>query len=384
MSILRVTPEFGTVDNALEIGVAGMHFENYTSLFCHFGSMVVKAKFVNSTYILCKTPPTQRALVPRNGFSVPVKVSTDGEDESIVDSNVFYTYFNQIQLISLNPTSAFVGGNSTVVVVGESFIDTSFLTCYFGMHQVRATYVSSTEVTCNVPPISHGNYKVSVSLNGLYADKSSVSFAFNIFAKPIVSSIYPNRLLVQQKARVLLRGSHFAEIDDGVKAQCSFGVEGMSMAHVISDTEIECDAPVAHKASAHETQRIKIISERNSTEEQVVTSTAGKAVANEIQAITIASRGDKAEVQTVQSASMLPSQEIQTIVSTCSSRDEQQLFGIEVFPEIWEVQRLIVDAPPSTNITGFLLLNVTFSKKRTNTCQPAMNLIQVSARDRWC
>ena len=142
----------------------------------------------------------REALVPRNGFSVPVKVSTDGEDESIVDSNVFYTYFNQIQLISLNPTSAFVGGNSTVVVVGESFIDTSFLTCYFGMHQVRATYVSSTEVKCNVPPISPGNYKVSVSLNGLYADKSSVGFAFNIFAKPIMSSIYPNRLLVQQKA----------------------------------------------------------------------------------------------------------------------------------------------------------------------------------------
>ena len=135
------------------------------------------------------------------------------------------------------------------------------------------------------------------------------------------------------------------------------------MAHVISDTEIECDAPVAHKASAHETQRIKIIGERNNIEEQVVTSTAGKAVANEIQAITIASRGDKAEVQTGQSASVLPSQEIQTIVSTCSSRDEQQLFGIE-FSEIWEVQRLIVDAPPSTNITGFLLLNVTFSKKR--------------------
>ena len=38
MSILHVTPEFGTVDNALEIGVAGMHFENYTSLFCHFGA----------------------------------------------------------------------------------------------------------------------------------------------------------------------------------------------------------------------------------------------------------------------------------------------------------------------------------------------------------
>ena len=105
----------------------------------------MKAKFVNSTYILCKTPPTQRRVVPRNGFSVPVKVSTDGEDESAVDSNVFYTYFNQIQLIRLNPTSAFVGGNSTVVIVGESFIDTSFLS-YFGMHQVRATYVSSTEV----------------------------------------------------------------------------------------------------------------------------------------------------------------------------------------------------------------------------------------------
>ena len=71
--------------------------------------------------------------MPRNGFSVPVKVCRrDGEDESTVDSNVFYTYFSQIQLIRLNPTSAFVGGNSTVVV-GESFIDTSFLSCYFGI-----------------------------------------------------------------------------------------------------------------------------------------------------------------------------------------------------------------------------------------------------------
>ena len=160
-----------------------------------------------------------------------------------------------------------------------------------------------------------------------------------------MSSIYPNQITRSTESPVFYcEGSHFAEIDDEVKAQCSFGVEGMSMAHVISDTEIECDAPVAHKASAHETQRIKIISERNNTEEQVVTSTVGKAVANEIQAITIASRGDKGSSDSPIGIHVAL-QEIQTIVSTCSSRDEQQLFGIEVFPEIWEVQRLIVDAP---------------------------------------
>ena len=48
------------------------------------------------------------------------------------------------------------------------------------------------------------------------------------------------------------------------------------------------------------------------------------------------------------------------------------------------MQRLIVDAPPSTDITGFLLLNVPFSKKRDEYLPTAMNLIQVLARDRWC
>ena len=39
MSILHVTPEFGTVDNALEIEDCSRDaFENYTSLFCHLGA----------------------------------------------------------------------------------------------------------------------------------------------------------------------------------------------------------------------------------------------------------------------------------------------------------------------------------------------------------
>ena len=366
MSVLRISPEFGSLDSTAEIQVEGMHFLNNTELHCRFGENVVAAVFVNSALVLCKTPPILDQLLPDNGFAVSVGVTSSGpyDMSSFTDDNIFYTYFNQVNVISMNPESTFVGSQSTVSVYGDFFVETSLLSCYFGVHRVYASYVSSTEIKCDVPALSNGTYSVTISLNGLISGKSTSELNLNVYPSPVIASIYPDRYLVDRKTNVLVKGHNFRRINDGLEAKCHFGPNIESKANIISDAEIACEAPLVEEASVHETQNIKIFSEQQAVEQQVVTSTAGGEMADEVQAVTIVSRGDKPEIQTVQTMSMSTSQEVQTITTTCISRDEQQRFGIEVYPEVWEVQRLTVDAPASTVITGSLVLNVTFPNRR--------------------
>ena len=297
LSVLRISPNFGSISNTAEIQIEGMHFNNNTGLYCRFGENVVEATFVNSDLILAKAPPLQDQLLPGKGFAVSVGVSSSGpyDASSFTDDGLFYTYFNKVKVISINPETAFVGSNSTITVYGDLFVEMSPLSCFFGVHQVYATYVSSTEVKCVVPSLPNGTYGFSISLNGLFSDKSSPDLNFRVYASPIVSSMYPDRYLIGRKTSVLVKGQHFRSINDGVEAKCNFGENVQSKANVVSESEIVCDAPVIQEASAHETQRIRIFSEQKHVEQQIITSTAGGEMTDEVQSISVVSRGDKPE-----------------------------------------------------------------------------------------
>lgn len=157
-----------------------------------------------------------------------------------VPPNLTFQYMFAASIHAIHPK---VGGPGTqVTIMGSGFYDSSALACFVG--SVAATnveFVSEEMIRFIAPVQDDGEYRISLSNNGIdlegYLD--NVSFVYVPF--PVVERVYPE-LVAGNTAAITVIGNHFATHEFNTPL-CSFGQNITSSAIVESNNRISCATP---------------------------------------------------------------------------------------------------------------------------------------------
>jgi hypothetical protein len=120
-----------------------------------------------------------------------------------------------------------------VIVDGALFVNTEYLSCFFGDTIQQAFFLSSTQVQCFVPDVAPGVIRVRISNDGKHSSESS--FIFHLLHPISIISVIPGRGWAG--TTITIRGKGFF---DGVF--CGFST-AHSVATVLNRNELECTVP---------------------------------------------------------------------------------------------------------------------------------------------
>ena len=213
-TITEISPKYGAVKSEEEqnITITGTNFYCFDSscsdLGCMFGTkpypIYTKAYLVDSKHLKCPIPKLSRPEV------VTVEITLNGIDYTSDRKN--YTYYDAF-VLDLVPKFGRKEGGTLVSVMGFGFADTgSELVCRFGSEEnpllcnegsceVKANYVSDTEITCKTfaqnqvfyqnsgENIGSDPFDVEVSVRQRQFTKSHVKFKYS--KEPDYKSVSP-------------------------------------------------------------------------------------------------------------------------------------------------------------------------------------------------
>jgi hypothetical protein len=158
--VFGVFPHHGPAVGATKVLVVGQNFKDTNELYCLFGSDtglqgVPVLRFINTTHIMCVTPPT---LTP--GSVVNVTVSNNGISPATqfslastggLTGNVRFTYDLPIVIDDFYPPLGRASGNFSVRVLGRNFLPTLELKCRFGDVVVQGRWIDDGSILCIAP-----------------------------------------------------------------------------------------------------------------------------------------------------------------------------------------------------------------------------------------
>ncbi|GMH75268.1 hypothetical protein TL16_g06703 [Triparma laevis f. inornata] len=207
-----ITPTEGSILGSTTLTLTGSGFSSST--VCVFSStginrIPVLPLSVSSTVVTCLTPPQPSSLLTSD---ISISTTTNGIQYSNLKT---FTYTTPVEVSSISPTSGFTsGGLRTITLTGSGFPteDSEDIMCKFGITLTQATLVSSSQITCHVPPHSLPNTKevmVQVTSNkGADWSKPCVTLYTYIDA-PIITSLKPNIGTLLGGTSVTIEGSNF-------------------------------------------------------------------------------------------------------------------------------------------------------------------------------
>ena len=238
--------------------------DDYPHPNCRFGSV---SNTVNATYVKC-TPnprkigereplPSEKTEIciqcensrPHNEDIIPFTVSLLGDFTDTLNS-IPYRFYIQPKITWIYPRYGPKDGNTKVEVFGEGFLNfDQNLRCGFGSREVKAIYVNDHYLICYSPPSSIVQKKLpfSISFNNQQNTEDNIPYVY--YEYPQVYRLEPNRGPDTGGTLVRIRGQNFnplVALDDMSNHNdtfCKFGDLSLSVATVISSTEIECTSP---------------------------------------------------------------------------------------------------------------------------------------------
>ncbi|EED88737.1 predicted protein [Thalassiosira pseudonana CCMP1335] len=244
LTLEEASPMRGFVNGGTIVTVVGTGFIDVPSLICHFGSVRVIARYMNSNTIECTSPPV------RQPHHVELSVSLNGMDESPFFVRSTFTYDFELNIFGVVPSNVAVQVEDSsdndiprfVSVLGSSFVNTTDLSCRFGQHWVmNAVFVSDAKVLCQLPKtLEAGKVHVGVSLNGI--DFSNKSASVTLVPPAIVYSMTPARVQEGHEVMIAVKGENFIPSSD---LQCKFGRYSHSWTPALwrNETLVECKTP---------------------------------------------------------------------------------------------------------------------------------------------
>jgi len=228
--VWSLTPESGPVEGGTSILVNGENFRSIGDIMCAFGNQTVPAYFISTSTMECFSPPV------RSPGKVQLFVRVG--DENISSPLDFYYYESPI-LTSITQSSGGANGGTTVSVLGSNFLLSTKLRCRFGLTEVAATYLTSSEVLCIAPqasPLSRVN--ISVSNNGQDYPISNLEFTY--LPLPVVQGVNPTLGPKAGGTSVTITGIGFR---NSTSLQCRFGDVDTAVAAFVDEQNIVCIAP---------------------------------------------------------------------------------------------------------------------------------------------
>eukprot|EP00961_Rhodomonas_salina_P050671 680430-Rhodomonas_salina.1 len=157
VSVTSILPTYGTMEGGEYITVVG---RNFGPLWCHFGnSQKLHATVLSTTLAVCHTPKHVR------GGEVAFEVSRESYTSTEERRFVFEVH---PQILALEPTIISKSTDLHLSLKVENLRCKDVSICKIGIHLIEGACQGSNYLQCPLPRnLSHGNYTVSVSRDGV-------------------------------------------------------------------------------------------------------------------------------------------------------------------------------------------------------------------------
>jgi hypothetical protein len=213
------------------------------ALKCKYGDTIAHSVFINSTTILCRSPPHS---------SGEYKLSVTSNSQQF--SNEIDFTFIDLSIISVDPSFGFESGGTRVeaVVTGAILSRTTpgLIVCVFGAIQVPITHILNDRIECNAPG-GTGNvtFRLAVLGDGLDSDTSQYQSGFPVYSNALeyhysklfeVSSATPQFISYAGNVSIDITGANFLNISTLV---CVANANYKVMALYLSPTLVSCHFP---------------------------------------------------------------------------------------------------------------------------------------------
>lgn len=186
-SVEDVVPNVGDVDGGTLIFVRGRHFRYSTGLECRFGNIRTIAAFWNDSAISCEAPAHPTGITN-------LSVSLNGQDFILASSS--FTYIQLPSVYQLVPNAGPLRGGYRVNLRGESFLNTTAMTCQFSQdNELLATesalFESPSELSCIAPSVSKpGDGSISMFVNGISVPRLQ-NLSFSYYRDLVLNTLVP-------------------------------------------------------------------------------------------------------------------------------------------------------------------------------------------------
>lgn len=219
-ALLGVFPMFGSIEGGTPVIVTGIGFKDYGGVACSFGTVESQGEVLSTSEVACISP----AAVLRGASAeladrvVPVLVAINGvhygRDAGGWSEKLLFEYVEVPVVSFIHPTtgpptfSGEAGGSihgmdptttaaatRYITVHGAHFVDSVDLACRFGTLLTAATFVSTSEVRCVIPPLSIATGDapiISLTMNGVdFSREGAPSAMFTYVPSPELLGISP-------------------------------------------------------------------------------------------------------------------------------------------------------------------------------------------------
>ena len=244
LEVHRVVPSSGSSmgGEVVTVFAANLRFA-ILGVRCSFDDVLVNARVVNASAVLCTAPPHAPSIAP-------VRLSLNGQDFST--SRVTYAFVGwaiQAVLPSRGPTA----GGTIVILEMQGRPAPAELMCRFGTTTlVSAEWLPGSALQCRSP--AHLAASVALDIVAIGGKDTEASATFDYFEEPRIQRSFPSRLLQRAVSLVYLQGSNFVS---GTPLACMFGVIRTNATFVNNQT-MACVAPRIHETGRQDEVSVRV------------------------------------------------------------------------------------------------------------------------------
>ena len=169
--VTKIEPSSGLTAGGTLLELTGAWFDQKPQYgvhpFCKIGSHVIRGQFVQTTRILCKTPPSEETGEPS-----AVAVSLNGED--FAETGFTFSYYEKPVIVDIQPRSGSVEGGTEIWLKGTKFSNITH-----GMKSVRCRFrqiAPTTQAEGTAPAFDEDNAPTKY-IPAYYIDKETMKCA---------------------------------------------------------------------------------------------------------------------------------------------------------------------------------------------------------------
>lgn len=226
-------PTSGPTTGGTSITVQGSGFLGGGTVVCIFDSTQVPVIVHSDSEISCLSPLTMVEGPSRLG------VTNNGVDQ--VSSSTNFTYVAPIRLTNVTPPNSGEEGGVTVLIEGENFIASPSLICRFGSQDaVPALWLSSTRVSCLVPPSRSGPREVTLTVTNNGQDFAAEALTYIYLPAFTLLNLDPVEGPVDGGTEVKLMGTGLGQAGPWA---CIFGQRFAVPAAQLPNGTLRCRSP---------------------------------------------------------------------------------------------------------------------------------------------
>ena len=237
--VLSIHPTHGPYGGGTSVLLSGSNFPDSEKLTCSFGELVVPARWLSGRLLQCESPSHKHD-------TVAVKVSSDA---LAFTSEGLAFFFYETKILGVSPLFGSTGGGTLVSISGEGFVFSPDLMVRFGVADVKATFVSSSQLQCVTPgQLKPDRVQVSVATDGVYFDGDSDA-VFTYTPPVYIDFVEPAWGFRGAETTIVLHGNGFTNT---AELTCSFGENDiLSVGTFMSSTSISCAVPLGTTAGKY-------------------------------------------------------------------------------------------------------------------------------------